>query len=189
MRRFDMAHRHVSPTTRFDLNKPHPEEFSPKGPFKYDADQVRRGRDRTGRYKRKRPAFLPAVLQLAGECLATTPGGVCHACTSRPRPYSCAQILGVVAVSLFLAPLQSRTAVTNKNSTPVSLFPKRRLPEREAYPAEAVATRAPSDAPLRIGLTLSTFGLLLLQLRPELLFRPIDEAPELAGIDERILPA
>ena len=28
---------------------------------------------------------------LGGRSLATTPGGVCHACTSRPRPYGCAR--------------------------------------------------------------------------------------------------
>ena len=33
------------------------------------------------------PAVFPC---LRGSVLPTTPGGVCHACTSRPRPYGCA---------------------------------------------------------------------------------------------------
>src|SRR6187549_4006860 len=42
-------------------------------------------------HKNKRPALPPAVRPLlGGRSLATTPGGVCHACTSRPRPYGCA---------------------------------------------------------------------------------------------------
>ena len=41
------------------------------------------------------------------ECLWTTPGGVCHAFTSRPRPYGGAPIRSVVASAFVCAALFS----------------------------------------------------------------------------------
>src|SRR6185369_14128895 len=64
------------------------------------------------------PALWPALLNLHGRVLTTTPGGVCHACTSRPRPFrGVPQRRDVVAVSLFLAPPLSRRCSHNSTAS------------------------------------------------------------------------
>src|SRR6185369_2483281 len=64
------------------------------------------------------PALWPALLNLHGRVLTTTPGGGCHASTSRPRPFrGVPQRRDVVAVSLFLAPPLSRRCSHNSTAS------------------------------------------------------------------------
>ena len=71
-----------------------------RAPFPRDAQRAsirwsRCGRSRAvpGGRTKEWPAFPPAI-RLAWECLQTTPGGVLHVRTSRPRPYGVAPYAG-----------------------------------------------------------------------------------------------
>ncbi len=66
---------------------------APRGERRSDGGAARRVAVPIG-HKKEWPAFPPAILSCRGRSLPTTPGGVLHISTSRPRPYGVAPYAG-----------------------------------------------------------------------------------------------
>src|SRR6185295_305879 len=103
----------------------------PDGPWRPLVGVVFEGGGSFHRRKKKGPAHrAPARRTEAEDSLETAPDSVCHACTSRPRPYGCAPRGGAWSLGAFYDAGAWRAAVP-----PLQDTPPRRAPEATGSPA------------------------------------------------------